>query len=63
MRLPDGSALLLTHLFYLTPGEAVINEKGLSPDVAVEQPDIEFGQPAPTPDATLDQAIEHLKAR
>ena len=63
VRLPDGSAMLLTHLLYLTPGEAVINEKGLSPDVAVEQPDIEFGQPAPTPDVTLDRAIEHLKAR
>jgi carboxyl-terminal processing protease len=63
VRLPDGSAMLLTHLLYLTPGEAVINEKGLSPDVAVEQPDIEFGQPAPTPDVTLDRAIEHLKTR
>ena len=47
VRLPDGSGLLLTHLFYLTPGEAVINEKGLMPDVAVEQPDVDFGQPAP----------------
>jgi carboxyl-terminal processing protease len=63
VRLPDGSAMLLTHLLYLTPGEAVINEKGLAPDVAVEQPDIEFGQPAPTPDVTLDRAIEHLKTR
>jgi carboxyl-terminal processing protease len=63
VRLPDGSAMLLTHLLYLTPAEAVINEKGLSPDVAVEQPDIEFGQPAPTPDVTLDRAIEHLKTR
>ncbi len=61
--LPDGSAMLLTHLIYLTPGEAVINAKGLSPDIAVEQPDIEFGQPAPTPDTTLDRAIEHLKTR
>jgi carboxyl-terminal processing protease len=61
VRLPDGSAMLLTHLLYLTPTEAVIHEKGLTPDVAVEQPDIEFGQPAPTPDVTLDRAIEHLK--
>src|SRR5918993_5101625 len=51
VRLPDGSGLLLTHLFYLTPAEAVINEKGLTPDVAVEQPDVEFGQPVPTTDA------------
>ncbi len=63
VRLPDGSALLLTHLFYLTPTEAVINEKGLTPDVAVEQPDVDFGQPAPTADPTLDKAVEHLKSK
>ena len=63
VRLPDGSGLLLTHLFYLTPGEAVINEKGLMPDVAVEQPDLEFGQPAPTADPTLDKAVELLKGK
>jgi len=63
VRLPDGSGLLLSHLFYLTPAEAVINEKGLTPDVAVEQPDVQFGQPAPTIDATLDKAVEHLKSK
>jgi carboxyl-terminal processing protease len=63
VRLPDGSGLLLTHLLYLTPSESVINEKGLAPDVVVEQPDVEFGQPAPTTDATIDKAIEHLKTR
>jgi carboxyl-terminal processing protease len=63
VRLPDGSGLLLTHLFYLTPGEAVINEKGLTPDVAVEQPDVEFGQPPATTDPTLDKAVEHLRAK
>jgi carboxyl-terminal processing protease len=63
VRLPDGSGLLLTHLFYLTPAEAVINEKGLTPEIAVEQPDPEFGQPAPATDATLDKAIEHLKGK
>jgi carboxyl-terminal processing protease len=63
VRLPDGSGLLLTHLLYLTPGEAVINEKGLTPDIAVEQPDVEFGHPLPTTDATLDKAIEQLKTK
>jgi carboxyl-terminal processing protease len=63
VRLPDGSGLLLTHLLYLTPGEAVINEKGLAPDLAVEQPDVDFGQPAPAADATIDKAVEHLKSR
>ncbi len=63
VRLPDGSGLLLTHSFYLTPGDALINEKGLTPDIAVEQPDVEFGQPLPTADATLDRAVEHLKGK
>lgn len=61
VRLPDGSGLLLTHLLYLTPTEAVINEKGLTPEIAVEQPNVEFGEAAPTDDPTLDKAIEHLK--
>jgi carboxyl-terminal processing protease len=63
VRLPDGSGLLLTHLFYLTPTDAVINEKGIIPDVPVEQPDIEFGQAAPTTDPTLDRAIDALKTK
>jgi carboxyl-terminal processing protease len=63
VRLPDGSGLLLTHLLFLTPSEAVINAKGLTPDVAVEQPDVEFGQPLPAEDATIEKAIEHLKNR
>ena len=63
VRLPDGSGLLLTHLLYLTPSEAVINEKGLTPDVVVEQPDTDFGQPAPTADPTIEKAVEHLKTK
>jgi C-terminal processing protease CtpA/Prc len=55
--------MILTHLLYLTPSQAVINEKGLTPDIAVEQPDVEFGQPLPTTDQTLDKAIEQLKKK
>ena len=63
VRLPDGSALMLTHLVYLTPASVAIHEKGLTPDVAVEQPDVDFGQPAPAKDATLDKAIEQLTVK
>jgi carboxyl-terminal processing protease len=63
VRLPDGSALLLTHLTYLSPSGAAIHEKGLMPDIAVEQPDLDFGSPAPGTDATLEKAIEHLASR
>jgi carboxyl-terminal processing protease len=63
VRLPDGSGLMLTHLLYLAPGGGAIHEKGLTPDVAVEQPDVDFGQPAPPKDATLDKAIEQLTVK
>ncbi len=63
VRLPDGSALMLTHLLYLTPASVAIHEKGLTPDVAVEQPNVDFGQPAPAKDATLDKAIEQLTVK
>lgn len=61
VRLPDGSGLLLTHMVYLTPTETVINGKGLAPAIAVEQPDVAFGEPAPTTDPTLDKAIAQIK--
>ncbi len=63
VRLPDGGALMLTHLVYLTPASIAIHEKGLMPDLAVEQPDIEFGQAPPATDATLDKAIESLTVK
>ena len=63
VRLPDGGALMLTHMIYLTPASVAIHEKGLAPDIAVEQPDVDFGQPQPTTDATLDKAIETLTAK
>lgn len=63
VRLPDGSALMLTHLVYLTPGSVAIHEKGLMPDVPVESPDVEFGQPAPAKDVMLDKAIESLAVK
>lgn len=63
VRLPDGSGLMLTYQIYMTPGSVAIHEKGLVPDVAVEQPDHDFGQPAPTTDATLQKAIDTLTTK
>jgi carboxyl-terminal processing protease len=63
VRLPDGSALMLTHLVYLTPASAAIHEKGLIPDVGVEQPDVEFGQPPAAKDPTLEKAIESFATK
>ena len=58
VKLPGGSGLWLTTVRYLTPAGSPLHEKGLEPTVAVEGPDVEFGQPAPASDAALDKAIE-----
>jgi carboxyl-terminal processing protease len=60
VRLPDGSGLWLTTTRFLTPGGDPLHEKGLEPTVAVDEPDVEFGQPAPTTDPILDKALERL---
>jgi carboxyl-terminal processing protease len=60
VRLPDGSGLWLTHLRYLSPKGNQIHEKGLEPDVEVDQPEVEFGSEPPTGDATLQKALEHF---
>ena len=60
IKLPDNSGLWLTYLRYLTPAGNPIHEKGLEPDVDVEQPEIEFGSDPPTTDAPLLKAIERL---
>jgi len=62
-KLPDGSALWMSYAWYLTPAGAPIHERGLQPDVAIEQPDVEFGAELPTADTTLDKAIERLRGR
>jgi carboxyl-terminal processing protease len=61
VRLPDGRGLWLTSARYVTPGGDVIQGRGLTPDVAVDEPDVDFDQPKPTTDAVLDAAIERIK--
>ena len=60
VKLPDGSGLWLTTTRYLTPAGEPLHEKGLEPTVIVDQPDVEFGQPAPAGDPVLDKALERL---
>jgi carboxyl-terminal processing protease len=60
IKLPDGSGLWISTTRYLTPAGVSLHEKGLEPAVIVDEPDIEFGQPAPTTDAALDKAIARL---
>lgn len=58
VKLPDGSGLLLSNLRYLTPKNDSIHERGLAPDVEVDQPDVEFGAQPPAGDPTLDRALQ-----
>jgi len=63
IKLPDGSGLWLTTTRYLTPAGTPLHEKGLEPAVVVDEPDVEFGQPAPATDAALDKALERFSAK
>jgi carboxyl-terminal processing protease len=60
VRLPGGSALWLTTMRWLTPAGNPLHEKGLEPAVAVDGPEVEFGQPPPAGDIMLDKAIERV---
>jgi len=60
VKLPDGTGLWITTVKYLTPSGEPLHEKGLTPAVAVETPDVEFGQPEPTTDPILEKALERL---
>jgi carboxyl-terminal processing protease len=62
VRLPDGSGLWLSTVRYLAPSGTAIQEKGLTPDVEVAEPDVEFGAAPPTTDPILDKALEKLAA-
>jgi carboxyl-terminal processing protease len=61
VKLPDGRGLWLTYARYLTPAGELIQGRGLTPDLAVDDPDVDFGEPKPAKDAILDAAVEKLK--
>jgi carboxyl-terminal processing protease len=60
VKLPDGSAMLLSYMRYASPNGTAIHEKGLQPEVPVDEPDVEFGAPTPTTDPTLQKALEYF---
>lgn len=64
VKLPQGHGLWLTYATYTTPKGEPIHEKGLTPDVEVEEPDVEFGTAADpaAKDPILDKGIEVLTA-
>jgi carboxyl-terminal processing protease len=63
VRLPDGRGLWLTYARYLTPDGLSIQGRGLTPDVAVDEPDVDFDQPKPATDPILDAAVDRIKKK
>jgi len=61
VRLNDGSAMLITNAWYLTPGGDAIHQKGLAPAQAVDEPDVEFGAAPPATDPILDDALRRVR--
>ena len=60
VRLPEGRGLWLTYARYLTPDGEPIQGKGLTPDLGVDDPDVDFDQPRPASDPILDAALERI---
>ncbi len=61
--LPDGTAMLLSNLWFLAPNGDRIQERGLAPNVEIEEPDVEIGAPPPATDPILLKAIERLASK
>ncbi len=63
VKLPEGRGLWLTYARYLTPAGDPIQGRGVEPDLAVEEPDVEFGSTPSDKDPILDAAIERVKVK
>jgi len=63
VKLPDNRAFWMTTQRYVLPDGTPIHERGLRPNVAVEQPVVPFGEAPPTTDAALAKAVEQLKVK
>jgi len=63
VKLPENRGLWLTYARYLNPAGKAIHGVGLTPDVEVAEPDVEFGAPASTTDPILDAAVARLTAK
>jgi carboxyl-terminal processing protease len=57
VKLPESRGLWLTYAKYHAPGGEPIHGAGLKPDVAVDEPDVEFGVKRPEADPMLQAAL------
>ena len=63
VKLPDNRGLWMTYARYLNNDGKPIHEHGVAPTVAVEEPNVVFGEAPPATDDMLAKALEHLKAK
>jgi carboxyl-terminal processing protease len=63
VRLPEGRGLWLTYARYLTPDGEIIQGRGLTPDLGVDDPDVDFDQPRPANDPILDAAVGRIAGK
>jgi carboxyl-terminal processing protease len=61
IKLPEGRGLWLTYARYLRPDGEQIQGRGINPDVEVDEPSQEFGEPVPEKDVILDAALQRIK--
>jgi carboxyl-terminal processing protease len=62
VKLPENRGLWMTYARYLTMAGEPILEKGVRPDVVVEEPNPDFGDVLPSTDDMLGKALERLKS-
>ncbi len=60
VRLPDGRGLWLTYERYVTSSGDAISGHGIAPALEVDEPDADWGEPAPTTDPILDAAVARI---
>jgi carboxyl-terminal processing protease len=63
VQLPENRAMWITYAKYLTPAGEAIHGRGIEPDVPIEEPDVEFGAPAPDKDVMLEAALTHIRSK
>ena len=63
IRLPDGTGLWLSWARYLRPSGEPLHRVGVEPTIAVAIRQTELGEPLPTGDSILEDALEHLASR
>lgn len=62
VKLPENYGLWMTYRRYFTNAGDAILEKGVTPDLVAEGPNVEFGESAPAVDEMRARAVERVKA-